>query len=82
MEGVEDWDKKINELKLFKLYELSEDYKLDVCFRNVMVVEPEDNIVDVMFSDFFEGLKKALSQHKLHICIFSNNDFVFLEIKK
>jgi hypothetical protein len=40
MEGVEEWDKKIDELKLFKLYELSEDYKLDVCFRYVMVVEP------------------------------------------
>jgi hypothetical protein len=40
MEGVEEWDKKIDELKLFKLYELSEDYKLDVCFKYVMVVEP------------------------------------------
>ena len=78
MQGVEDWERKINELKLFKLYELSEDYKLDVLIRYIMVVEPEDSIVEVMFGDFFYRLKKALNQQKLHICIFSNNDFVLL----
>ena len=79
-EGDQLWDKRMDELKVFKLYELSEDYKKDESFRYAMVLEPEESIVEGLYGDA-ERLKKVLNIGSLDICICSNNDMVFLEIR-
>jgi hypothetical protein len=79
-EGDQLWEKRMDELKVFKLYELSEDYKKDENFRYAMIMEPDESIVEGLYVDA-EKLKKVLNIESLGICLCLNNDMVFLEIR-